>query len=62
MSAVQELSLREEQIRLRAYEISERDGRPDGRQQDHWLEAELAETAAKPCNPDRLTRRRTEIL
>jgi Protein of unknown function (DUF2934) len=29
-----------ERIRSKAYEIWERDGRPDGRALDHWLEAE----------------------
>lgn len=29
----------EERIRRRAYEIWEREGRPDGREVDHWLQA-----------------------
>lgn len=30
----------EEQIRRRAYEIWEQTGRPDGRDREHWLQAE----------------------
>lgn len=35
----------EERIRERAYEIWERDGRPEGKAVEHWLRAE-AEVAA----------------
>jgi hypothetical protein len=31
---------REEQVMLRAYEIWEREGRPEGRQEEHWRRAE----------------------
>ena len=39
-----------ERIRQRAYSLWERDGRPHGRQIDHWLQAEreLAEPARRP--------------
>ncbi len=30
----------DERIRSRAYEIWEREGRPDGKHHDHWLQAE----------------------
>ena len=30
---------RERRIRLRAYAIWEREGRPEGRAEDHWLQA-----------------------
>ena len=30
---------RDERIRVRAHELWEREGRPDGKEQDHWLEA-----------------------
>jgi len=33
------MSDREEQIRRRAYEIWERDGRPEGREAEHWRQA-----------------------
>jgi len=33
---------REEQIRTRAYEIWEREGRPEGRHEANWTEAERA--------------------
>lgn len=35
----------EERIRERAYEIWEREGRPEGKSVDHWLQAE-AEVSA----------------
>jgi hypothetical protein len=48
----------ENEVRLIAYELWENDGRPDGRDLDHWLQAEaiwaerqlpqLEETASKP--------------
>ena len=38
---------REEHIRQRAYEIWERDGRPEGRDREHWLNAET-EVAGQP--------------
>lgn len=31
---------RDEEIRKRAYEIWEKEGRPEGKHQDHWSEAE----------------------
>lgn len=31
---------REDKIRRKAHELWERDGRPDGRAEDHWAEAE----------------------
>ena len=45
---------REDAIRLKAYEIWENEGRPDGRAEEHWVQAsreiechdELSETAA----------------
>lgn len=33
---------REEEVRTIAYGIWEQDGRPDGRDVDHWLRAEVA--------------------
>jgi hypothetical protein len=30
---------RDDRIRIRAYEIWQREGRPDGRHEDHWVEA-----------------------
>lgn len=36
----------EERIRERAYEIWEREGRPEGKSTDHWLRAE-AEVSAE---------------
>jgi hypothetical protein len=40
----------EDRIRRRAYEIWEREGRPDGRQADHWAaaQAELEDEARRP--------------
>src|SRR5215469_7407622 len=38
----------EERIRRRAYEIWEREGRPESRDQDHWLKAEAELAAAGP--------------
>src|SRR5689334_12042665 len=35
------MSDKEQRIRMRAYEIWEREDRPDGRAQDHWRKAEL---------------------
>ena len=31
---------REDRIRARAYELWQRDGSPEGRENDHWIEAE----------------------
>ena len=30
---------KDQRIRIRAHELWEREGRPDGKEQDHWLEA-----------------------
>ncbi len=35
----------EEAIRMRAYHIWEREGRPDGRDLEHWIQAQLELTA-----------------
>ncbi|AZO12071.1 MULTISPECIES: DUF2934 domain-containing protein [unclassified Mesorhizobium] len=49
---------REERIRRRAHEIWEREGRPEGRQQEHWdqavqeIEAEGSEAERGPVAPD----------
>lgn len=49
---------REERIRRRAHEIWEREGRPHGREQEHWdqavqeIEAEGSETERGPVEPD----------
>jgi Protein of unknown function (DUF2934) len=43
---------REQAIRERAYAIWEEEGRPDGRDQDHWLRAEAEiGSAEKPDAP-----------
>jgi len=34
------MEVHSEEVRERAYRIWEREGRPDGRDLDHWLEAE----------------------
>jgi hypothetical protein len=46
------MSEKHEQIRERAHEIWEAEGRPDGRDGEHWREAErqLAEPGASPAN------------
>jgi hypothetical protein len=49
---------REEIIRKRAHELWEREGRPDGREQEHWdqavqeIEARGAEDSRGPVQPD----------
>ncbi|TPI10967.1 DUF2934 domain-containing protein [Mesorhizobium sp. B4-1-3] len=49
---------REERIRQRAHEIWEREGRPEGRQQEHWdqavqeIESEGSEAERGPVTPD----------
>jgi hypothetical protein len=49
---------REDRIRRRAYEIWEREGRPHGREQEHWdravqeIEAEEPEASRGPVAPD----------
>ncbi|MCA0048141.1 DUF2934 domain-containing protein [Mesorhizobium sp. B283B1A] len=49
---------REERIKRRAYEIWEREGRPTGREQEHWdqavqeIEAEDPETERGPVEAD----------
>ncbi|TPJ74707.1 DUF2934 domain-containing protein [Mesorhizobium sp. B2-7-1] len=51
---------REERIKQRAPEIWEREGRPDGRQQEHWdqavkeIESEGSEAERGPVTPDPL--------
>jgi Protein of unknown function (DUF2934) len=44
---------REQRVRARAYEIWEREGRPRGRDQDHWYQAEreLAAEASDETEP-----------
>ncbi|MDX8515378.1 DUF2934 domain-containing protein [Mesorhizobium captivum] len=48
---------REERIKRRAYEIWEREGRPKGREQEHWdqavqeIEAEGSESERGPVAP-----------
>ncbi|UCI28178.1 DUF2934 domain-containing protein [Mesorhizobium sp. B2-8-5] len=48
----------EERIRQRAHEIWEREGRPEGRQQEHWdqavqeIEPEGSEVERGPVAPD----------
>jgi len=48
---------RQQKIERRAYEIWERHGRPHGREQEHWQEAEAEiareEAAAKPAKPEK---------
>lgn len=39
MSAANEADDREQRIRRRAYELWEAEGRPDGREQEHWAQA-----------------------
>ncbi|MCC6736167.1 MAG: DUF2934 domain-containing protein [Bauldia sp.] len=41
----------ESAVRVRAYEIWEAEGRPDGRETEHWLKAlhEMAATMAAPA-------------
>ena len=41
----------DERIRRRAYEIWEREGRPNGRDQEHWREAEAELAGAAPGVP-----------
>ncbi|WP_245486638.1 MULTISPECIES: DUF2934 domain-containing protein [unclassified Mesorhizobium] len=49
---------REEKIKRRAHEIWEQEGRPAGREQEHWdqavqeIEAEGSETERGPVLPD----------
>jgi hypothetical protein len=49
---------REDRIKQRAHEIWEREGRPEGRQQEHWdqavqeIESEGSETERGPVTPD----------
>ena len=49
---------REDVIRNRAREIWEREGRPEGREQEHWdkavheIEIEGSEDSRGPANPD----------
>jgi hypothetical protein len=45
-----EIAAREQQIRERAYAIWEGEGRPAGRADSHWLQAEdeIASAAARP--------------
>lgn len=45
---------REQRIRMRAYGIWERAGRPDGRSIDHWIQAEreIAESAPSGFTDD----------
>ena len=49
---------REERIRQRAHEIWEREGRPKGREQEHWnqavqeIESESSEAERGPIAPD----------
>jgi hypothetical protein len=49
---------REERIRQRAHEIWEREGRPEGREQEHWdqavqeIESESSEAERGPVAPD----------
>lgn len=51
---------REEKIRMRAYRIWEREGQPQGLQDDHWRQAEMemaqeedgADMQSSPAQPD----------
>jgi len=44
----------EETIRMRAYHIWEREGRPDGRELEHWIRAQIELTAeVVPVQPQR---------
>lgn len=45
----------EDEIKRRAYELWEADGRPDGQDQTYWFKAmaEQVETAAKAIKPPR---------
>ena len=40
----------EERIRTRAYELWEAEGRPDGREIDHWLQAVHDVAAGRPAD------------
>jgi hypothetical protein len=42
---------REEQLRQRAYEIWEAEGRPEGRHKDHWHQAERELAEYQNANP-----------
>ena len=46
-----------EQIAQRAYEIWEREGKPEGREQEHWLlaEEELRQTGLKNQKGQKIT-------
>jgi len=58
------MSDKEQHIRLRAYHIWEREGRGEGRAEDHWREAEievereLAQLAAQVVEPQEPTKRK----
>lgn len=45
-------AISEEAIARRAHEIWEREGRPDGRSQDHWEQARIELAEAASINPD----------
>jgi hypothetical protein len=46
-------AISEEAIARRAHEIWEREGRPDGRSQDHWEQARIELAEAASIDPDR---------
>jgi hypothetical protein len=46
----------EEQIRVKAYELWEADGRPDGNDQDYWFRSTNALESTTPAKPVKRTR------
>lgn len=46
-------------IEVRAYHIWEQEGRPQGRQLDHWLRAEQEFSLVQPAQPRRAARKPT---
>jgi Protein of unknown function (DUF2934) len=49
---------KEQALRERAYAIWEREGRPDGKDLDHWLraEAELIAATERQASPSRIAK------
>lgn len=56
-----QLVQQESVIRERAYAIWEQEGRPDGREWDHWVRAtrEIIETPAVTAAPQPVTRKKS---
>lgn len=55
-----DIALQEAAIRERAYAIWEQEGRPDGREWDHWNRA-LSELASAPPAPRAVKPRKTAV-